>query len=344
MHLPHAKGIMLTEPPVCDRCIDSPDSIAKLEQHAFVLREEPEASRETSANERFRETRQSVVKIGNRSNTIQTRIDGRQSGTLQRPLHDTQLSRRLPVWMSLLPSNVNPHIKPPSQSTLLRRISFPSYSSSSSPTPYMTPLEWPISHDDYVSNHPPTPPSFSLDGDITPGAFEQRERHRSSTNAYISPVPFQSPIASSVAATPYSLKQHATSSSAYIPTFFPRPTSPIHACDPGPTFDEGQTEQKTLKHTQESNTPLQPRTAPLQPLNRPPFLNELTTFLARSSAEMKLVLPSRALEGTGRGVGSPRIELKLEAGMKRDDHGEQGCCAMDRDGEYNNGPSNHNRW
>ncbi len=334
---------MLTEPPVCDRCINSPDSIAKLEQHAFVLGEDPKASRKASANQRVCETSQPAVKIGNRRNTNQTRIQGKQSLTLQRPLHGTQRSRRLPVWMSLLPSNVNPHVKPPSQSILLRRMSFPSYSTSSSPTPYMTPLEWPTSHDDYVSNHPPYPPSFSLDGDITPRALEQRKRNRSSNNAYTSPVPLQSPIASFVGTTPYSLKQHATSSNACIPIFYSRPTLPINACDPIPPFDEGQTEQKILKHTQELNTPLQTQAVPLQSMSRPPFMKELTTFLTSRSAEMKLILPSRALERTGRGTGSPKIELELEGGIERNDHEEQGCCAMSY-GEYSNEATNHTRW
>ncbi len=79
-------------------------------------------------------------------------------------------------------------------------------------------------------------------------------------------------------------------------------------------------------------------------MNGQPFMKELTTFLASSSAEMKLILPSRALERTGRGIGSPKIELELEVGTGRADHKEQGCCAMGCGGEYSNGASNNNGW
>ena len=43
------KGIILTEPPVYDRCIDSPDSIDKLEQHAVVLKEPLQSSQMESS-------------------------------------------------------------------------------------------------------------------------------------------------------------------------------------------------------------------------------------------------------------------------------------------------------
>lgn len=325
---------MLTKPPVCDRCIDSPESIAKLEQHAFVLREDPTAWQKTPLDERVCEMRQPAVKVGNRRCTIQTQIKEKQSPISQYPLQNTQQSRRLPAWMSLLPSKVNPHVKPPSHSILSRRMSFPSYSSSSNPTPYMTPLEWPTSHDDYTSNHPQTPPSFSLDGDITPRASEQRERDKSSNRVYASPVPFQSPIASSVANTPYSLNQHVASTNACISTFYPPLTLPVNPGHPDPPLNEGQTEQKILKHAQEQKTPLQTQSGPLQSTNRPPFMKELSTFLTSRSAEMKLILPSRALERTGRGIGSPRIAVGLAVGIGQRDHQEEGCCAVGCGGEY----------
>ena len=48
----------------------------------------------------------------------------------QQGLHDTKTARletapRRPAWMRLLPSNVNPHVKPPSHSALQRRSTFP---------------------------------------------------------------------------------------------------------------------------------------------------------------------------------------------------------------------------
>lgn len=114
----------------------------------------------------------------NRRATVQTHLEEKQDSRRQDLVQSAQQPRPLPAWMSLLPSNVNPHVKPPGHS-VLRRMSFPSYSSSSNPTPYMTPLEWPISHDDYASNHLQTPPQLSLDGDITPMASEKQKRHSS---------------------------------------------------------------------------------------------------------------------------------------------------------------------
>ena len=42
---PHRKGMILQQPPVCGRCSDSPSSIAKLEQHANVLKKPSRAGK-----------------------------------------------------------------------------------------------------------------------------------------------------------------------------------------------------------------------------------------------------------------------------------------------------------
>lgn len=95
------------------------------------------------------------------------------------PLRKLVRKRPIPVWMSLLPSNVNSHVKPPSHSITSRRLSFPFYSSSSNPSPYITPLQWPIAHDDYTVNHPKTPPHLSLDGNTMLRPPDLRKRHSS---------------------------------------------------------------------------------------------------------------------------------------------------------------------
>ncbi|ERF72658.1 hypothetical protein EPUS_05712 [Endocarpon pusillum Z07020] len=334
MDLPHEKGIMLTEPPVCDRCIDSPDSIAKLEQHALVLREDPEASQKAAANERLCKIRQPAVEIGNRRNTIPTRIEEKQSPISQLPFHKGQPSRPLPAWMSLLPSNVNPHVKPPSRSILSRRMSFPSYSSFSKPIPYMTLLEPPISHDDYTSSHPPTPPNVSLDGDITPRASAQRERHNSSNNVYTSSLPSQSPIASSITFTiPYGLHHHATSSEVRVPTLYFPTTIPIKSSNPEPPFSSGQPRQKCLNDVQESKTLPQTQSTLPQSTNSPPFMEELSSFLTSRSAETKLILPSRALQKTRWKIGLPKVGVELGKERGRDGQEEEGCYAVGCGGE-----------
>lgn len=163
---------MLTDPPICDRCIDSLDSISKLEQHSSVLKESLDNALPGSSDESIF---QPAARTSARRATVQSSVDRqatRQQDASQSPKH----VRPLLAWMSLLPSNVNPHVKPPSRTVLSRRISFPSYISSATVTPYMTPLEWPLTHDNYESHHPRTPPEIRLDGDITPKTSEQRKR------------------------------------------------------------------------------------------------------------------------------------------------------------------------
>jgi hypothetical protein len=94
-------------------------------------------------------------------------------------LSEGKQNRPLPAWMSLLPSNVNPHVKPPCRS-VLRRMSFPSYFSFS-PTFYMRPLEWPFSHDDYGSSDPQAHAQLSVDGGVTSIA-SKKQRINSSTD------------------------------------------------------------------------------------------------------------------------------------------------------------------
>jgi hypothetical protein len=171
---PHENGMLLTEPPVCDRCMDSPDSIDKLEQHATLLREPAENSEEKSTNGNS-PAAPCIAQTIDKCDTVQDPLEKQQASRPQDYVQITKLLRPVPPWMSLLPSNVNPHIKAPTKSSISRRITFPSYSSCSESTPYMTPLEWPISHDDYTGHHLETPPKLSLDGDVTPKAAERRK-------------------------------------------------------------------------------------------------------------------------------------------------------------------------
>jgi hypothetical protein len=179
MDQPHEMGMILTEPPVCDRCIESPDSIAKLEQHASVLREIPQAPPKVLSSVAPSNLALPAAQPSNRRPPAQSHLRKEQGSRPQDTLQCPQQSRPLPAWMSLLPSNINPHVKPPSNSNLSRRMTFPSYPSSSNSTPYVTPLEWPISHDDYDSNDLSTPPHLSLDGDTTPKGSYQLKRHSS---------------------------------------------------------------------------------------------------------------------------------------------------------------------
>jgi hypothetical protein len=79
--------------------------------------------------------------------------------------------------MSLLPSKINPHVRPPTQNIISTRLSFPPYYSLSNPIPYMTPLEWPISYGNCASGHLHTPLSLPLDKGNSPESLEHQKRH-----------------------------------------------------------------------------------------------------------------------------------------------------------------------
>lgn len=173
---PHENGIMLMEPPVCHRCVESPDTITKLEQHAPVLNG-PEKSRQRgSANKAASTSAPTAAQASNTSAILQCLVD-EQDMRPQKLSQDHQAQRSLPAWMSLLPSKVNPHVRPPTQTIISRRLSFPPYSSSSNPIPYMTPLEWPISHGNCASGHLQKPLSLPLDKDNSPESPEHQKRH-----------------------------------------------------------------------------------------------------------------------------------------------------------------------
>ena len=124
---PHKDGIFLHEPPVCKRCSESASSITKLEQHA---------PKTQSADNRMKEGTTSGVKpdkhmclkrsssqqrdpAGGGSTTedlmISRRFPSFKSSSPSSLSQSTpagrhaQIARRVPAWMSLLPSNRNQH-------------------------------------------------------------------------------------------------------------------------------------------------------------------------------------------------------------------------------------------
>ena len=172
---------MLVEPPICDRCRDSPESIAKLEQHACILRMIAQTSQKDSDTGAC-EASHPIAQMTNPRAMVNTLFEEKQTLRHQDLVRTAQPSRPLPAWMSLLPSNVNSHVRPPNHSVLPRRMSFPAYSSSSNSTPNMNPLEWPVSQDDYPLKHLRTSPQLSLDGEITPPHSSQKQKRNSSRN------------------------------------------------------------------------------------------------------------------------------------------------------------------
>ena len=121
---PHTHGMLIDEVPVCDRCGDQPESLARLEQHGRALKH---ASKRTSTA---------------RSNS---RFPGRISlSSPLDPISDFQPGDRLkqldagppfPTWMNLLPSSVSGTTSTSQYTLMRRRSTFPLYESIKPPTP-----------------------------------------------------------------------------------------------------------------------------------------------------------------------------------------------------------------
>jgi hypothetical protein len=130
------------EPPVCGRCSDSPSSIAKLEQHADVLKRPSEQARPPS---RIMESSSGHV-------SLEQPFDKDANFVTSDPLKSTNTPRRLPAWMSLLPSHRNSNVHPPKHSVLQRRSTFPYFETTRMSTPHDSPA--------------PTPPESSNNNEV----------------------------------------------------------------------------------------------------------------------------------------------------------------------------------
>jgi hypothetical protein len=134
----HTGGMSLQEPPVCNRCVELPDSLPKLEQHAGIMNL-AKTGGVTSKPVEWTTPRVSIFKpLQMEHQSVYT--------DLPKPL---DVPGQKPSWMSLLPSNRNPHVRPPCHSALQRRSSFPYFSCTRYSTPFSTPPETPTTQDQY---------------------------------------------------------------------------------------------------------------------------------------------------------------------------------------------------
>lgn len=157
----HTGGTKLQKPPLCNRCTDLPDTGVKLEQHVAVMNL-PMASSVASKPVNWTTPRVSLFK------PLQIE-DKPIYEDLPTPLDAV---RQKPSWMSLLPSNRNPHLHPPRDSALQRRSSFPHFSSTRFSSPFSTPAEKPATED--RNGQPvPAPTSIALP-DSLPAVLSRR--------------------------------------------------------------------------------------------------------------------------------------------------------------------------
>ena len=133
---------------MCNRCIDLPDSIHKLEQHAAVMKL-PQTGRNKSKSPDGTTPRVSIF------SPLQTEPESVRAD----PPRSLDAVKQQPQWMSLLPSNRNPHIQPPRHSALRRQSESPHLNSTRYSTPFSTPPENPTMQD---QNGKPLPTPMSL--------------------------------------------------------------------------------------------------------------------------------------------------------------------------------------
>ena len=186
---PECNGVYVTNVPVCKRCARKPSSVKKLEQH----------TRPTAPTTERSNTKRTLTPADWEGRIhVDSPLDQKKDyhfpryGQQQKP-HDTaskayETRSGRPAWMRLLPSIINPHVKPPSHSALHRRSTFPYIQhtrwSPSNLTPNLTPPETPMAqgqnaqttsiamHDsEKISSLMPTPaPEVSSDKRIVPAA------------------------------------------------------------------------------------------------------------------------------------------------------------------------------
>ena len=125
--------MILQEPPVCGRCSDSSSSIEKLEQHANVMKRPTERVRPPT---RILESSSGYV-------SLEKPLDSEANFVTSDPLKSIYAPKRLPAWMSLLPSHRNPNVHPPKHSVLQRRSTFPYFETTRMSTPHESPVRTP---------------------------------------------------------------------------------------------------------------------------------------------------------------------------------------------------------
>lgn len=126
---PHLGGIKLEKPPVCQRCESSHDSVPRLEQHAAVMNM-PVNCAKTPNSDRL------ITSYVSLYHPLQPEFSSIKAKT-------SPLTRVMPQWMTLLPSNRNAHLPPPTHSALHPRTSYPFFDSTRYSSPFSTPPEWP---------------------------------------------------------------------------------------------------------------------------------------------------------------------------------------------------------
>ena len=250
----------------------------KLQQHANVLRRPPASSLPTDPS-----------------------LDGTTSRvSLYRPLDTTPGPRTdqssgnsrdlcLPRWMELLPSRRNPYVKPPPHSVFQRRRTFPYFESTRYSTPFSTPPEYPRL--DRQNRQSIQVPSFELpsppvhqqsptlpwkrDPTSSHGLRACKTLRRPTQIPELQRTPRPKPAIFQPVSLPVRNRQTTT----------PSPPSP-----------------STCQSTRHSPLPSQeiiPTPARSSTINRPPFLKELSGFLASRAG--KWVLPSRMGQAQGQG-------------------------------------------
>ena len=147
--------MFVDEVPVCDRCLNRPDTVIKLGQHAFVVsksaKQSPPKTREgvpTGAISLDRPL-DPASDFPARDPLKQLTTSGSLVSQLQPPQLDTK--RRPPPWMRLLPSNVNSTVRPPTHSALQRRLTFPYFQSTRLSSPFSTPPEYALGTGDALA-------------------------------------------------------------------------------------------------------------------------------------------------------------------------------------------------
>ena len=273
---PHATGISVTTPPVCSRCSDDPSSLRKLQQHAIVLRIPPSAPLTSDPSLDDTTTRTSLYR------PLDT-VPGH--GPEQSSYESSGL--RPPRWMELLPSHRNPLVKPPTYSVLQRRNTFPYFQTTRHSTPFSTPPEYPrLDRQDRKSFRVPS--SFELPGPTTdsqsPTSLWKRASAPSQNQRAYKPLPApnQSPNPKPTPLQPLPLRKPKIPPPVPPPFRNRQPTTPS---PPSPSTCQSPT------HSPLPSQEIIPTPAPSSSSYQPPFLKELSGFLASRAG--KWILPSR---------------------------------------------------
>ena len=318
-------GNRLTHPPVCKRCMTSPDSSKKLQQHANIL---PVSNSNTTAEH-------SKVDFDTPRVSLYNPLRAENHDAERDPLKPLSSIHHRPKWFHLLPSNRNNHIRPPRQSVLHRRSSFPFFQSTRLSSPFSTPLEWPAALSRYETpelregsnpaedqRHCHLPgcypssrlsPGSSVSDEDLPLAFL-----KSPANPFPKPIPTVLPIrsmldvgeeASSIRAiridtaketeVTRTARTEGLQASGY--TASTATTTKRRQSDTADTLPASGMPAKSRKRSSSAAEPLQ---EPDAARHRPAYFRELSSFFTKR--QEKMVLPSRAQDerlGRVRNIG-----------------------------------------